>query len=159
MKMRKSILLFGATIAAVAAISATAFAASAYKTPAEVAAAVTGRTVESVMAERVDNNKTYGTIANDAGKLEEFKAELLQMKKDILDNRVSTGSITREQADDIVKALEDAQAICDGTGSGNCTLGSGVGSNGTGLGQGCGYGAGGGRGVGGMGLRDGSCFR
>ncbi len=166
----KRVFAVGTMVLAIGATSVTAFAASAYKTPAEAAAGITGRTVESVIAERVETGKTYGTIASEAGKLDEFKAEVLEMKNDNLNAQVAAGTITQEKADAIIKAIEDNQAVCDGTGTakiGQC-MGARFGSNGTGLGtgganRGTGAGrgqAGGGHGmgVGGLGLRDGSCY-
>lgn len=153
MKSVKKIIAVGGIVAALAMTSVTAFAASSYKTPAEAVAALTGKTTESVIAERVETGKNYGTIANEAGKLEEFKQELIELKKDILAQRVTDGKITQEQADATIKAIEENQATCDGTGTGSCGLGVGNKSaNCTGAGRGMG----GGSGLG-CGLRDGSC--
>lgn len=162
-KMKKA-LFAGAVVFIVGAMSLTAFAASAYSTPAEAAAGVTGKTVEEVVTERQDTGKTYGEIADDAGKLEEFKNEMLEIKKDALAQKVADGTITQEKADEITKAIEENAANCDGTGSagigqnygagfgmgnGNCAngtytgnrsgAGNGRGSNGQGTG-GCGMG-------------------
>ncbi len=165
----------------IGAVSASAFAASAYSTPAEAVAGLTGRTVESVVSERVETGNTYGTIANEAGVLDEFKAQILEMKKDRLNARVEAGTMTQERADAIIAAMEENQTTCDGTGSarlgqamgacfgaGNGTgqgngsgqgLGAGNGTGqGNGSGQGLGTGAGHGQGGNGMGLRDGSCL-
>lgn len=114
------------------------FAATA-KTPAEIAAGLTGKTVEAVTAERAAG-KTYGTIAKDAGKLDEFKAQMLEQKKIILDQRVKDGIITQQQADELYSAIKTRMAFCDGTGTG-----SGMGM---GRGRGMGMGAGMGRGAG-----------
>lgn len=113
----KKIIITGAIIATVGITSITAFAASAYKTPAEAAAGVTGKTVSEITQERQETGKTYGTIANEAGKLEEFKKEVLEMKKDTLNEQVAAGKITQERADEILKTIEENQATCDGTGS------------------------------------------
>lgn len=118
MKNIKKLILAGAVILAVGTTTATAFAASPYNTPAEALAGLTGRTVEDVTAERLETEKTYGTLASDAGKLEEFSDEMLQIKKDIMADRVEAGLITQEQADEIMAAIEENQAACDGTGSG-----------------------------------------
>lgn len=47
----------------------------------------------------------------------ESRSEVLQIKKDILNERVANGTITREKADEIINALEENQLNCDGTGS------------------------------------------
>lgn len=149
----KKFTVLGIIAVAIGAASVVAFAASAYDTPAEAVAGLTGKTVESVTAERAETGKTYGQIAADAGKLEEFKDEMLEMKKEVLDQKVADGVLTRERADEILAAIEKNQADCDGTGSarigrgmgagfgrqGQCD-GSGIGMNGAGRGQGRGSG-------------------
>ncbi len=121
-----------------ASASATVFAASAYTTRAEAVAGITGRTIDSVIAERKESGKTYGSMAADAGKLDEFKTEMLEMKKDNLAAQVEAGTITQEKADAILKAIDENRAVCDGTGSSKIGQGSGAkfGSNGTGQGLG-----------------------
>jgi len=110
------------------------------RTPAGIVAGLTGQSVEQVTAERVAG-KTYGTIANDAGKLDEFKTENLAQKKAILDQRVKDGNLTQAQADATYKSIVANQATCDGTGS------AGIGQrNGAGFGQGMGMGMGAGSG-------------
>lgn len=147
MKKFRRVIMTTAVVIMVGAASVTAFAASSYSTPAEAVAGLTGRTVEDVTAERYDTGKTYGTIANDAGKLEEFRAEMLQIKKDILADRVEAGIMTKERADAIITAIEENQSTCDGTGSLRTgqRMGAGFGGmngNGQGFGQGQGYGRG-----------------
>lgn len=170
MKNSKKLFTLGAVTLLIGATSLSAFAASQYNTPAEVVAALTKRTVESVVEERIDSKKTYGTIASEAGKLDEFKEEILEMKKANLAEQVANGKISQEDVDDIIEKLEENQINCDGTGGAKLgrNLGARFGSNGEGLGnggasRGNGQGRGqenGGRGMGngGMRLQDGSCL-
>ncbi|MEG1761756.1 MAG: hypothetical protein RR251_07600 [Hydrogenoanaerobacterium sp.] len=150
-----------ATIIAVgmaAMLSITAFAAepaAKYSTPADIVAGLTGRTVESVIAERAESGKTYGTIADNAGKLTEFKTESLKLKKDILAEQVEKGILTQEEYNSIIAAIEANMAICDGKGSGYGRGGLGCGGS---RGHGCGRGVGRGAGMGGMRLQNGSCY-
>lgn len=126
------------------------FGVVATKTPADIAAGLTGKTVEEVAKERA-SGKTYGTIAKEAGKLDEFKTESLKQKKAILDQRVKDGSLTQAKADEIYNSIVNNQATCDGTGS------AGIGKmNGAGFGQGRGQGMGKGQGMG-NGAGCGSC--
>lgn len=111
--MKKLIAVIAA--AGILGTAGAAYAAS-VKTPAEIAAALTGKTVEDTIDERA-TGKTYGTIANDAGKLDEFKAQMLDQKKAILDQRVKDGTLTQAQADEIYNNLKNNQATCDGTGN------------------------------------------
>ncbi len=122
----KKLAVIGTMVLTLAATSVTAFAA-AYGSPADVVAGLTGKTVESVIAERRETNKTYGAIADEAGKLEEFKDKILEAKKVILAERVAAGTMTQEEADKIIAALEQNQALCDGTGSARAGLRMGAG--------------------------------
>lgn len=145
MKQLNKFAVLGAAVFAVGTMSISALAASSYTTPAEAVAGLTGKTVESVMQERSESGKTYGTIANDAGKLPEFKSELLEMKKTALDEQVAAGTMTRERANEIIAEVEQNQANCDGTGSGNKGLQMGKnfgGNRGSGQGRGQGRGQG-----------------
>lgn len=117
MKNYKKIILLGAVILAIGATSFTVFAASEYKTPAQAVAELTGKTLENVVEERQETSKTYGAMAKDAGKLDEFKKENIEIKKDNLQVQVSEGKITQEKADTIITEIEKRQANCDGTGS------------------------------------------
>lgn len=145
MTKTKKIIAIGAMVLVISATSITAFAASKYSSPAEAVAGLTGKTVESVVQERQDAGKTYGAIAQEAGKLEEFKKEKLQIVKDNLAKRVADGTMTQARADEIIKAIEENQANCDGTGSKKIgqMMGAGFGGNGQGKGRGgagCGQG-------------------
>ncbi|WP_312650034.1 DUF2680 domain-containing protein [Aminipila sp.] len=117
MKKVKRFIMLGAIVTVLGAVSVTAYATSSYSTPAEVTAGVTGRTVEEVTAERYETGKTYGTIADEAGKLEEFQTEMVQIKKNILEDRVEAGLMTQENAGAIITAIEENQSTCDGTGN------------------------------------------
>lgn len=113
--------------------SITAFAASLYGTPAELVADLTGREIEGVIAERARTGITYGTMAKDAGVLEEFRREMLKMKEEILSERVAAGTLTQEEADDISAIIASHEDKCDGSGRGwgldgvRCGLGVGFG--------------------------------
>jgi len=127
MKKIKRFIMVGAMVMVVGATTVTAFAASSYGTPAEALAGLTGKTVEDVIAERAETGKTYGTLANDAGKLEEYQAEMLQIKKDVLAEKVAAGLMTQERADEITAAIEKNQTNCDGTGTAGIGQGMGAG--------------------------------
>lgn len=154
MKAFKRIAVAGVAILALAVGSVTAFAASQYSTPAEAIAGLTGREVQSVIGERTQTGKTYGSIANEAGVLDGFRLEMLKMKKDTLAARVADGTMTQEQADAIIARIEANQASCDGSGCGSNDAGSGMGAR---FGQGSGQARGQGRLGMGKGLRAQQC--
>lgn len=64
-----------------ATTTGTVFAATEYSSPAEIVAQPTGRTVESIISEKVEAGKTLGSIAYEAGKLDEFRAEMLELRE------------------------------------------------------------------------------
>lgn len=105
-------------VCAVSTVGVTAFAATTYGTPAEVLAQLTGKSVESVLEEKHETGKSYGTLAIESGQLEAFKELNLQNKKAQLDEQVSEGIKTKEEAEAILKTIEIKQANCDGTGLG-----------------------------------------
>lgn len=145
MKNVKRLITIGAIVSMFGAVSVTSYAASSYNTPAEAVAGLTDQTVEAVTATKVETGKTYGTMANDAGKLEEFQSEILEIKKDMLNERVEKGLMTQERADAIISAIEENQSTCDGTGTLHTgqKMGAGFGSmKGNGIGQGQGNGQG-----------------
>lgn len=146
MNKLKKILAIGTAVMMLAA-SSSVFAAT-YDTPAEAVAGITGMTEKAVASERA-NGKTYGMIADEAGKLDEFKEAMLEIKKDTLDRRVTAGTLTQERADELYDIYEQRQADCTtATGHADCLLGNECIVNGY-----CGTGIGAGAGVG---LRDGS---
>ena len=114
-------------------------------TPAGIVAGLTGKSVDAVTAERAAG-KTYGTMAQEAGKLDQFKTENLAQKKVMLDQRVTEGNLTKAQADATYKSIEANQATCDGSGSGKMGQQNGMGS-GQGMGAGQHNGGGMGRGM------------
>lgn len=125
-------------------ITAGAVFAAEIKTPADIASQITGKSVESLNTERA-SGKTYGAIAAESDKLDEFKSQMLEQKKAILDQRVTEGNLTSEKADEIYNAIKENMASCDGSGS----VGSGK-KSGSCFGNGAGCGVG--RQDGGMGM-------
>ena len=164
MKNLKKTAIVGAVVLALGITSITAFAAT-FSTPAELLSGLTGKSVESIVDEKVEAGTTYGALASDYGVLDEYKAEILEEKKAYLEERVEEGTMTRERADVIIANIEENNLTCDGTGygTGGCGLGAGFGNgngngtgvcDGTGSGGGLGQGTGSGRGAGsGMGNR------
>ena len=137
-KIKHFICLLAALI--VFAASSVTVSAAGNETPADIVARLTERDVKDVIQEKLDTGKTYGTIAKEYGKLDEFKEECLKLKEQILRENVKNGLLSQEEADNILAAIKEYQATCDGTGGGcgwNKNQGYG---NGCGLGRGCGYG-------------------
>ncbi|NCC80026.1 MAG: hypothetical protein EOM07_10555 [Clostridia bacterium] len=137
MKKIRNIVAAGALTLAMGVTSLTVFAATKYDSPQEALAGITGKTIEEITEERYEEGKTYGEIAAEAGELDAFKEELFEQKKEIIEERVAEGSLSREYADEILERIEDNQSTCLGTGE-----------RGRGMMGGFGFGFGGGRGNG-----------
>jgi len=136
MKNLKKIVMLAAVVGMVGTTGAV-YAATA-KTPAEIVSGLTGKTVDQLTSER--SGKTYGAIANEAGKLDEFKSQMLEQKKTILDERVKDGTLTQAQADEIYNSIKANQENCDATGNGRIGMRNGAGGCGIGSGRGMGNG-------------------
>lgn len=132
--------------AAILLVGATGVFAATFKSPAEIYAGLKGITVEQAYAERAAGS-TYGALAQQAGVLDEFKNQMLESRKALIQERVANGILTQEQADAIIKNIEENMANCDGTGAGARMgrFGAGFGKGGirgAGAGFGCGFGKG-----------------
>jgi len=142
-----------AVVTVLGMLGAGGVAYAAASTPADIASSLTGKTIEEVRDERAAG-KTYGTIAKEAGKLDDFKTQVLEQKKVVIEQRVKEGKLTEEKAQEIVKAIEENQANCDGSGRAAIGKKYGVGfGQGSGVGNGTGQRNGNGQGNGkGMGM-------
>lgn len=113
--MKKFKKIVAAAVAvAVLTTAGIAFAAELI-TPAEIISELTGKPLENLYEER-NSGKTYGTIANENDVLADFKSQMLEQKKAILDQKVLDGALTQEKAEEIYKTLEENIANCDGSG-------------------------------------------
>lgn len=164
--MKKTLLLVALAILAIG-MTTLSFADAVFN-PAQTYADLTGITLEEAYALHYDTAKTYGTLASEAGVYEAFFDQMIEAKITRINELVSDGKITEEQAATIIDALEN----CDGTQNHIIreTLGYGMGfgynadgtgiMNGQGFGQGIGQGLGQGAYCGGTGaqLQDGTGF-
>lgn len=132
MKSIKKVLVAGLAVLLMGAGSVSLFALSEYETPAEALRALSGRDVESIIADR-ENGETCWTIAEEEGVLEEFREEVLAIQKDKLDERVAAGTLTRERADEILARMEEnvgeggmGRHMKNGTGEGWFGAGAGA---------------------------------
>jgi len=137
MKKIKKTVLTASLLVGVLAFSGLAYAD--VITPVQKLSDLTGKSTEALYAEKGEG--TFGALAADLGYLEEFRADMLENKKAVIAKRVEEGRLTQEQADEIIEAMLDHQALCDGTGYQGETPRYGIGF-GQGIGQGQGMGMG-----------------
>lgn len=145
--MKKTIITAVIAAAVLIGSATVALAADSWKTPAEILAAITGKTVEQV-ADARQEGATYGTQAAAAGKLEQFQDERLAQYKLRLDQAVKDGKLTQAKADELYQSMKARVDTCTGNGTGEgrgsgCGMGAG---RGNGFGRGMGNGAGNGMG-------------
>ena len=142
MKRSKILLLSVAVLLVCGAFAIPALAEATYQSPAQAAAGVTGMSLEEVQQERAETGKTYGEIAAENDRLDEFREAKLSMQEESVSSSSST-----------VSSIGNGNGVCDGS------------CNGTGVCDGTCTGAGYGNGNGvcdgscnGTGICDGSCI-
>ncbi|MFA5342086.1 MAG: hypothetical protein WC332_09935 [Clostridia bacterium] len=123
----KRLMVIGLVILSLGAVAVAGVAATEHKTPAEAYSALSGVTAEEALALRQSTGKTFGMLALEAGKSEEFKSIILEMKKDKINELVANGEITQEEADALLATIEANIANCDGTGMQGAKAGIGLG--------------------------------
>lgn len=130
----KKILLFA--LIGLMAFGTLAFAAES-ESPAEIYANLTGKTVEEAWQMRGQGR--FGALAAQEGVTEAFVAEMLQVKKAQIQALVGD-TLSQEEADALVEALEARLESCDGSqAQAQLLQGYGMrfgGGQGAGLGQG-----------------------
>jgi len=117
MKKIRNIVAASALTLAMGVTSITVFAAANYGSPQEALAGMTGKSVEEITEKKVQENKTYGAIAAEEGKLDEFKVELLEQKREMIQQRVAEGDLGQEDADAVLERIQERQETCIGEGN------------------------------------------
>lgn len=110
-----SLLTLGAL--GIGAISVSAYMCN-FQDKAEILSELTGKSTNEIVEERVNENKTYGTISLENGVLEELKDKELEQIKTNLNEKVEAGKITKEEADTIISNREKSMKNCNGAGLG-----------------------------------------
>ena len=87
----------------------TAFAAETFKNPAEILAGLTGKTVEQVEKERWDGHKSYGQMADEAGKWSEFRKANIAERQKYVDQQVKDGKMSQERGTFIKERIGNGQ--------------------------------------------------
>ncbi|WP_196593619.1 hypothetical protein [Pectinatus sottacetonis] len=99
-------LIISLTVAvAIAMASITAFAATAAETrTAEIAATLTNRSIDSVLRESYSQHKTFAQIADEAGKLDDFKKQVSFVQDNTLKQH-SSSRINKKQEKGMLEKL------------------------------------------------------
>lgn len=87
--------------------SLTAFAATRYGSPMEALAGLTGKTEDTLYEQMREEDKRLYELAEEAGVLEEFREEMLELRKERMQSFVEEGRITQEQADRMLERMEE----------------------------------------------------
>lgn len=104
----KKIFILSVTVVVLLTLGVVVFADS-FKSPSEIYSSLKGISVEE--AYNLKGSKTFGELAKEDGFYEEFQSELIKSKKALIEEKVNNNLLTREEADEIIKELEE----CDGT--------------------------------------------
>ena len=90
----KKIIIILAVVLGIVMASITAFVATAAEVQqAQIVSQLTNRSVNSVLQESYQTNKTFGQIADEAGKKDAFREELTSNKKNIEQKKILSGQI------------------------------------------------------------------
>lgn len=117
-------IIAGGTLAVAMGItSLTVFAAAKYDSPWEALAGITGKSVEEIEEEHFKEGKMLYEIAEEEGKLDEFRSEVLEQKKEVIEERVKEGSLSRERADEVLENIENGIGPCGGGAGQNYGMG------------------------------------
>lgn len=112
MNKKKIILSLGAIALLVTLSTQTVFASEVNLTPAGILSKITGKSIESLTEERKETNKSYGAMAKEEGIFDDFKEEMIEVKKARINELLENNEITKEEADKMISSFND----CDGTG-------------------------------------------
>ncbi len=107
----KKVLLVVAVMVMVMAFGATSYA-SVSQRPIDVVAKLTGLSVDEVQELR--NFSRFSEIVTEAGVLEAFKTEMLDVRRAMVNHGLTNGRLTQEQADKIMDAFLSKIDNCDG---------------------------------------------
>ena len=98
------------TFSSMSAMAATNFNnSSTCSSPVCALSQVTGKTQDDIHGAQ-NNGKSNEQIASEAGKLTQYRQQMLDFKKEILAKLVNTGAITQKQADAVLAALKSADS-------------------------------------------------
>jgi hypothetical protein len=137
--MKNKIIIIVLVLLIVLASSITAFEFTG-RTPAQIVAGLTGKNTEEIAEIRFESGKSYGQIAYDDSQdtWKKFRNEMFENKKAFIEERVKDGTLTREEADEILENIELMIENCPAYGGG-CGMGRGFGMMRNSLGNNSGY--------------------
>lgn len=119
MKKKK---IFITSLLTLGALGIGAISVSAYmcnpQDKAKILSELTGKSINEIIEERVNEDKTYGKIALENGVLEELQEKNIEQMKTNLNEKVETGAVSKEEADTIISNRENSIKNCDGSGLG-----------------------------------------
>ncbi len=120
----KNIAIAGLLALGVGATTFTVYAQALYETPKEALSAMTGKSVEEIHELRQDEGITVPELFETEAEYDAFKNEVLEQRKERIEDRVVNGDLTRERADEILIQMEDGAFMMNGAGfgrGGECT--------------------------------------
>lgn len=119
----KNIAIAGLLALGVGATSFTVYAQANYDNPREALSAMTGKTMEEIHDLRQTEGVTKAELFNSEADYKAFQDEVLEQRKERVQERVENGNLTQERADEILTRMQDGTFKQDGSGLGqgeNC---------------------------------------
>lgn len=107
MKTKSKIIAGMLALVLIGGASLTAFAATRYGSPMEALAGLTGKSEDALYEEMRQEDKRLYELAEEAGVLEAFREEMLELRKERIQSFVEEGRITQEEADRMLERMEE----------------------------------------------------
>ncbi len=119
----KNIVIASLLAVGVGVTSLTVYAQAKYDTPREALSAISGKSMDEIHALRYEEGLSLADVFETDAQYEEFKSEILEQRKERIDERVLEGRLSQERADEIKKQMDENPEMFEGRGfsrGGNC---------------------------------------
>lgn len=118
MKLKNTIIA-GLLALGVGVTSLTVYAQANYDSPREALSAMSGKTMDEIHELRFEEEMTHRDFFETEEQYNKFTDEVLNQRKDIIDERVEDGRLTQERADEIKDQMDENPEMFEGRGYGS----------------------------------------
>ncbi len=101
-------------------VGITTVSALTYQSRAEKLAELTNQSVHDIIHDLYENNKTCRDIASENGVLEEYRDYNYEVKKNIIQEKVDNGYLTKEEGAEILQQIEEHHINCNYSKNNRC---------------------------------------
>lgn len=107
----KNTVIAGVLALGVGVTSLTVFAATKYDSPREALSAITGKSMEEIHQLRYEEGLSDVELFETDEQYEEFKNEVLELRKERIQNRVEDGRLSQERANEMINEMEENEDL------------------------------------------------